>query len=209
MDQVANWLDQHHVGVTTLVLTVALLSGASIALLRLSRLLRSRTRQIEARLHLPYETVATISRAIMVVLWLLTGILVLDMWGVSVGGIWAVLVSAATLVGVGFLAAWSMVSNVTASFFMTLWRPFRLGDTVELLPENFRGRLIDRNLMFTTLREDSGSLIQVPNNLFFQKMFRVVDGGERSLFETLETLETRPAAPAPRLRREELGTSMR
>src|SRR5262245_36162591 len=104
MDQFANWLDQHHVGVTTVVLTVALLACAFIVLLKLNRLLRSRTRQIEARLHLPYETVATISRAIMAVLWLLTGILVLDIWGVSVGGVWTVLVSAATLVGVGFLA---------------------------------------------------------------------------------------------------------
>jgi hypothetical protein len=30
--------------------------------------------------------------------------------------------------------------------------------------------------MFTVLREDSGALLQVPNNLFFQKMFRVHGG---------------------------------
>jgi hypothetical protein len=29
--------------------------------------------------------------------------------------------------------------------------------------------------MFTTLSEDSGSVIQIPNSLFFQKMFRVSD----------------------------------
>jgi len=27
--------------------------------------------------------------------------------------------------------------------------------------------------MFTVLREESGSVLQIPNNLFFQKMFRV------------------------------------
>ena len=73
----------------------------------------------------------------------------------------------------GFLATWAMVSNVTASLFLTIWHPFRLGDTVELLPENLKGRAIDRNLMFTVLREESGSVLQVPNNLFFQKIFRV------------------------------------
>ena len=59
---------------------------------------------------------------------------------------------------------------------LAIWRPFRLGDNVELLPENLKGRAIDRNLMFTVLREDSGALLQVPNNLFFQKMFRVHGG---------------------------------
>ena len=46
-------------------------------------------------------------------------------------------------------------------------------DTVELLPENLKGRAVDRNLMFTVLAEDDGSFLQVPNNLFFQKIFRV------------------------------------
>jgi small-conductance mechanosensitive channel len=204
MDQIAAWLDQHHVSLTTVVVTLAVLIGASIALAKLNRLLRGWAGYLEARLHLPYETVMTFTRAITAVLWLIVGIIVLDIWGVGVGGIWTVLVSAATVIGVGFLATWTMVSNVTASFFMTLWRPFRHGDTVELLPENLRGRMVDRNLMFTVLREDSGSVIQVPNNLFFQKMFRVTDGDERSLFERRES---RPGA-APRMR-EQLGTAMR
>jgi small-conductance mechanosensitive channel len=204
MDQIATWLDQQHVNLTTIVLTIVLLIGASIAVLKFSRLLRGWARHLESRLRLPYETVSTIVRVITAALWLTVAVVVLDLWGVGVGGIWAVLVSAAAVIGVGFLATWAMVSNVTASFFVTLWRPFRFGDTVELLPENLRGRLIDRNLMFTVLREDSGSVIHVPNNLFFQKMFRVTDGGERSLFELPDE---RPSTAARG--REQLGTAMR
>jgi hypothetical protein len=37
------------------------------------------------------------------------------------------MVSVATIIGVGFLATWAMVSNVTASLFLAIWRPFRLG----------------------------------------------------------------------------------
>ena len=66
-----------------------------------------------------------------------------------------------------------MTSNLTASFFLVLWRPFHVGQTVEILPENVKGRVVDRNLMFTTLSEDSGSVLQIPNSLFFQKIFRV------------------------------------
>ena len=52
-------------------------------------------------------------------------------------------------------------------------RPFRVGDMVELLPEAMRRRVVDRNLMFVVPREQSGNIIQIPNSLFFQKMFRI------------------------------------
>src|SRR5262249_40282736 len=111
----------------------------------------------------------------------------LQIWGVSVGGLWTLLVSAVTLVGVGFLATWTMISNMTASLFIAIWRPFHLGDTVEVLPEGLKGRVIDRNFMFVILREEGGATLRVPNNLFFQKVFRVTDGGARSAFEALES----------------------
>ena len=34
--------------------------------------------------------------------------------------------------------------------------------------------------MFTVLREQDGSVVNVPNNFFFQKMFKVISGGEQS-----------------------------
>jgi small-conductance mechanosensitive channel len=115
-----------------------------------------------------------------ITLWLVALLLVLDLWGIGVGGLWTLMVSVATIIGVGFLATWAMVSNVTASLFLAIWRPFRLGDTVELLPENLKGRAIDRNLMFTVLREDGGSFLQIPNNVFFQRIFRVGGGDDHA-----------------------------
>jgi small-conductance mechanosensitive channel len=38
--------------------------------------------------------------------------------------------------------------------------------------------VIDFNLIFTTLRDDDGSLLQVPNNTFFQKPIRRFVGTE-------------------------------
>ena len=41
--------------------------------------------------------------------------------------------------------------------------------------------------MFVVARESSGAVIQIPNNLFFQRMFRVTStGSERTLFEQFE-----------------------
>ena len=41
-------------------------------------------------------------------------------------------------------------------------------------------------MMFTTVRDEAGNILQIPNNLFFQKVFRVSDTKIRSMFELLE-----------------------
>ncbi len=196
-DQLLKLLDRYHVSLATLAATLALLLAASFVIVLINRVVRGWLRRLESRVSLPYHTVLTVTRVIAGLLWLLTAMLLLDLWGVGLGGVWTLLVSAATVVGVGFLATWAMVSNVTASFFISLWRPFQLGDTVQVLPENMRGRVIERNMMFTTLREDDGSILQIPNNLFFQKIFRVMNRNDRFLFEEFGARDADRATPHP------------
>ncbi|MBO0741779.1 MAG: mechanosensitive ion channel family protein [Hyphomicrobiaceae bacterium] len=196
MHPLVAWLDQANISVPLLLGTVALIVFALIAILALNRLLRGWLRRVETTVHLSYETALTLTRIVSAGLWLVTALLVLNLWGISVSGLWTLLASAIAVIGVGFLAVWTMVSNVTASFFLSLWRPFRLGQTVEILPEALKGRVIDRNLMFTMLRDEDGNLLQVPNNMFFQKMFRVSDRGKPSLFECLENERTDTRTPS-------------
>jgi small-conductance mechanosensitive channel len=184
MNDIVAWLARYNVNILA---TIGVVIGASVLSYLLKRPLRDSLRELAPRLRLPYEAVLTTTRFLIGALWVLTAMLVLEIWGVSVGGLWTVLVSAATIVGVGFLATWTMISNITASFFIAFWRPFRLGDTVEMLPENLSGRVIDINLMFIVIREHSGSVIQIPNNLFFQKMFRVSGNSNKTLFEEYES----------------------
>ena len=187
MDNPVVWFDRHNVNMIAVLATI----GVAIVAFVLSHLLRRRLqaslRQLADRLRLPYETVLTATRLLVGALWIVAAMVALEIWGVSVGGLWTLLASAAAIVGVGFLATWTMISNVTASFFLAFWRPFHLGDKIEMLPDNLSGRVIDRNLMFVVIREDSGALIQIPNNLFFQRMFRVSGNGNKSLFEEYES----------------------
>jgi small-conductance mechanosensitive channel len=196
-EMLLDWLARHNVGLLPVVLTVVLLIAAMIAIMLLKRLLRLWLQRLQPRLHLPYETALAITRVVTAALWIITLLLALEIWGVGVGGVWTALVSVAAVIGAGFLATWAMISNITASLFITIWRPFHLGDTVEIVPENLKGRVIDSNLMFVAMREASGAIIQVPNNLFFQKMFKVIDGGTQPLFETLEPKAVTRSAMAP------------
>jgi small-conductance mechanosensitive channel len=177
MTQIIEWLNQHNISAVNAIGTVAVLFLASIIIPILSRFLRQRLSYLQGRLNLTDETNFTINRAITAILWTLTVFIALNVWGIGLGGVWAVLISAITIVGVGFIATWAMISNFTASFFLVLWRPFQVGQTVEILPEKLKGRVVERNLMFTTLSEEGDSLLQIPNNLFFQKVFRVSSDG--------------------------------
>jgi small-conductance mechanosensitive channel len=187
MNDLAVWLDRHNISVMAVLATVGLVVGAFALSYLLKRPLQDSLRQLASRLRLPYETLLTTTRFLIGALWIVVAMLVLEIWGISVGGLWTLLVSAATIVGVGFLATWTMVSNITASFFITLWHPFHLGDDIEIVPENLRGRVIDSNLMFVVVRENGGAVIQIPNNLFFQKMFRVIGSSNKTLFEEYES----------------------
>jgi small-conductance mechanosensitive channel len=187
MNDIAAWFERHNISMAAVLATLGLLIGAFVFSYLVKRPLQASLRQLASRLSLPYETVLTITRVLLGALWVVVATLVLDIWGVGVGGVWTLLVSAATVIGVGFLATWTMVSNITASFFIAFWRPFHLGDDIEILPENLKGRVIDSNLMYVVARESSGAVIQIPNNLFFQKMFRVTStSSERTLFEQYE-----------------------
>lgn len=196
MTQLVEWLDQHNVSIATVVGTVAILVVALLITLIINRLLQQWLSLLQSRLPLTAEINQIIRRIVVAALWAVTVFIVLDVWGVGLGGVWTVLISAITVIGVGFLATWAMISNFTASFFLVLWRPFHLGQTIEVLPENLKGRVADRNLMFTTLlHEESGAVLHIPNNFFFQKVFRVSGDAGTSAPRWRRHDEVAPLAP--------------
>lgn len=119
------------------------------------------------------ETGTVIQRLVVGTLWLMLILLTLHHLGVNVDGLWTLLLSVLTVIGVGLLAVWTMVSNITANFFILIWKPYELGDRVELIPDGIKGRAVDRSMMFTVLREEDGGTLMVPNNLFFQRIVRL------------------------------------
>jgi small-conductance mechanosensitive channel len=173
MDLIAFSLERFSANLAPILTTAGVLIVVAVSLFLLNRLLRPQFRRFEALLRLPRKISLRFMRLVAAAVWLIAGLFILEVWGVNVGGLWTFLVSVAAVIGVGFLATWTIVSNITASFFLMVWRPFQFGDTVEIIPENLKGRVIDRNFMYVFLREDGGALIKVPNNLFFQKIIRV------------------------------------
>lgn len=107
--------------------------------------------------------------------WIITAgalVFVLGAFGLNVGGMWGVLSTILAMVAIGFVAVWSVLSNTLCTLIIMLFRPFAVGDEVEFAGEPVKGRVVDLNFIYTTLDAGDGSVMQVPNNLFFQKVLR-------------------------------------
>ncbi|RYF31727.1 MAG: mechanosensitive ion channel family protein [Comamonadaceae bacterium] len=104
----------------------------------------------------------------------------LERLGVSGTVLWTAFTGFAAVGAVAFFAAWSVLSNIFCAVLIFTTRMFRLDDTVELLENGekpgLRGRVLDINLIYTTLDEGGsaggGTTLQIPNSLFFQRAVR-------------------------------------
>lgn len=144
----------------------ALMSAAILATVLLARPRRARAiapRSVQRRLGLPKG----------VTRWLIIGVVTvvaLLAFGIDLQGLWSTLVAALSLVAIGFVAMWSILSHMLASILIVVFRPFEVGDRVELVGDDLLvGEVVDLNPVYTTLRTEDGGTLQVPNNLFFQK----------------------------------------
>ena len=114
-------------------------------------------------------------------------LVILGLFGISVASFWAALSGVLVMVALGFVAVWSVLSNLLCSVLLIIFAPFRIDDEIEIqdpaAPIKVRGRVLDINLMFTSLRVldehaevAEESLLRIPNNLFFQKYVRTWQG---------------------------------
>ncbi|KGK59161.1 small-conductance mechanosensitive channel [Xanthomonas arboricola] len=150
---------------------------AVAALTRL--LLRQLLRRLCAHYNVPVEITIGIRRVGSFVISLSAVLISLHILGVSTGVLWTAFTSFAAVGAVAFFAAWSVLSNIFCTFLIITTRPFRLHDHIELLEggdkPGLKGRVIDINVIYTTLEETgdhAGSVLQVPNSLFFQRTTR-------------------------------------
>ena len=161
------------IGEVLLVLAVAWL---------LQRLVRAVVRRLVANRGLPLEMVTVMRRVSATLISCAAVLLVLERMGVSGTVLWTAFTGFAAVGAVAFFAAWSVLSNIFCTVLIFSTRPFRLQDHIELLENGekpgLKGRVVDINLIYTTLLEvgadasDEGSVLQVPNSLFFQRTVR-------------------------------------
>lgn len=152
----------------------------------LQYLLRRAVSRVGRRYLLPVELTMPLKGLLRWTIMLAALMLVLERVGVSATVLWTAFTGFATVGAVAFFAAWSVLSNLFCAFLIFTVRPYRLGDSIELLDvaekPGARGRVVDINLLYTSLEDSDsptpGTLLQIPNALIFQRVVRRWKGGQ-------------------------------
>lgn len=156
-----------------------------IAALVLQRVARRLIIQAVKRYGLPAELSISGRRLVGFIIHAAALLMVLERLGVSATVLWTAFTGFAAVAAVAFFAAWSVLSNVFCTVLIFTIRPFRLYDHIEVLENGekpgLKGRVVDINLIYTTLEEvgggAGGTVLQIPNNMFFQRTVRRWRGG--------------------------------
>lgn len=163
----------------TIVMVLRVLAILAVAW-GLRWLLRRLLERLARRYDLPPEVSIGARRVGTFLIGFAASLAVLRVFGVSGGVLWGAFTGFATVAAVAFFAAWSVLTNIFCAFLIMTTRPFRLHDHVELLESGdragLRGQVMDITLVYVTLREThahgGGSLLRVPNSMFFQRAVR-------------------------------------
>ncbi len=114
-------------------------------------------------------------------LFIMVTVIVLQQIGIGITSVFAALLTVAGMVAIGFIAVWSILSNMFCALFLILFNVFQVGDEIEVVEpvggQGLRGTVLDFNLMFTSVADltsegQEGFVSQIPNNIFFQKVIR-------------------------------------
>ncbi|MBO0329464.1 mechanosensitive ion channel family protein [[Muricauda] lutisoli] len=97
-------------------------------------------------------------------------------WGVDFKDFSVFISSILAILGVGFVAQWSILSNLTASVILFFNHPLRLGDRIRVMDKDFdwTGKVEDISGFYLFMRTDDGKRITIPTNLVIQKGIEIL-----------------------------------
>lgn len=140
-------------------------------------LLKSSLRFMMGRMRIPEESGRGAYGTLRWTVGVITVLLVLQLLGVPIGSVWTVVSALLAMVAIGFVAVWSILSNISSSLLIHVLDPFEKGDEIEIIEptggNGLAGKVAEIKVMYTVLHttDENGQryVVHVPNNTFFQK----------------------------------------
>jgi small-conductance mechanosensitive channel len=122
----------------------------------------------------PRPRVKVVLKIVNIVFFLLFASIILFIWGVDQNELMYFITSLLTVVGIAFLAQWSILSNITASLIIFFNHPVKIGDSIQVMDKEYsvEGRVSDIGMFFLLIKTDDGEQITLPTNLFMQKVIK-------------------------------------
>ncbi len=98
-------------------------------------------------------------------------------WGIEASQLVAYTASLFTVLGIAFVAQWSLLSNITATLIIFFNQKVLIGDKIQILDKEFliEGEISDIGMFFTKIKTAENDYISLPNNVFIQKMVKKIN----------------------------------
>jgi small-conductance mechanosensitive channel len=96
-------------------------------------------------------------------------------WNIDRSQLMVFITSTITLVGVGFIAQWSILANVTSSLILFFNHPMKLGQEIQILDKEYdiTGTLVDISFFFLYIKTEDGETITIPNSVVLSKVIKI------------------------------------
>jgi small-conductance mechanosensitive channel len=132
----------------------------------------------------PPSTSKVVQGAARVVLFVLAFLVATQLVGVAPLDLWGSVSTLLGLLAVGFVAFWSVLSNIVCGLVLFFAKPFRIGDQIEIFDpgagaekRGVEGTVKDLTLFYLVLESESNGrkeLAFIPHNLVMQRGVRCV-----------------------------------
>lgn len=126
--------------------------------------------QLGSRLKLPALILHPLRTVVKGLIMVVALTLIAGQFGIE---LMSIVTATVAMIAIGFIAVWSIMSNITATLFLVIVKPFSVHDKIEFAGEDIGGEVVDVNLFYTTLTCADGDVVKIPNNHFFQKVLRI------------------------------------
>ncbi|MDP3463515.1 MAG: mechanosensitive ion channel [Bacteroidales bacterium] len=140
-------------------------------------LLRSIVNKFMNKFHFALERKRIISKIINFFIIMVGFVVVIAIWGVDSQQVILFITSALTILGIGFFAQWSILSNITSSLILFFNHPIRIGGHIRILDKDYpiEGVVENISLFFMYIRTHDNQLVSIPNTVILQKTISLLE----------------------------------
>ncbi len=113
-------------------------------------------------------------------------------WSIDINDLGLIASSIFAVIGIGFFAQWSVLSNLTSGVIIFFTLPYKIGDIIKIHDKDFPvlAKIEDIKAFHIRLNTEDGGIHTYPNSLILQKGVTLVEKGVHTQFvEKSEEIE--------------------
>lgn len=125
--------------------------------------------------------VKIVKKVVNLVLYIVLFVILFLIWGIDPSELIAYVASLLTVMGIAFLAQWSIISNITSTLIIFFNHQVNIGDTIVILDKEYHieGKISDIGIFFIIIKVNENEYVSLPSNVFMQKMIKKIKSPDK------------------------------